>query len=140
MKATQTVLTSLEVTNLGMGDEGLAALANLISQGRLQEVKTFDFISSNYNLTDEGILALAQAIDAGGLPMLGNFSMGEQEVEGLTVVGISAILQAVISGCPYLRIIGVTRPYRHDTDIEEMVKGMVQAVGREGQVYVGDTW
>lgn len=127
--------------SVGMGDEGMAALANLVSHRRLRRAETLDFLSGNYNLTDQGLLPLVQAIDAGGLFMLDEFKMAELEVGGLTIAGISAAIQAVIKKGRLLKTIVLMRPDSDDTKMIEMIQGLLQTAGKEEEIHlsVADT-
>ena len=49
---------------------------------------------------------MARAIDARGLPVLETFIMGA--IDYLTAIGISAIMDAFIKGCPKLETIVLT--------------------------------
>lgn len=66
LKALQTSLLSLELCDVGMGDEGIAALTSLISRRRMGELHRLN-ISENASVSDQGIIGLARAIDAHGL-------------------------------------------------------------------------
>lgn len=68
-EATQTSLTKLCLHDVGMSDEGITALASLVSQRRLEELQVLD-IAKNAAVTEQGIIALARAINARGLPEL----------------------------------------------------------------------
>lgn len=69
-KSTPACLGSLVLDNVGMGDEGIAALASLVGQGRMEQLTELD-ISQNAALTQQGIITLARrcarAAHAGGI-------------------------------------------------------------------------
>lgn len=102
-KTTQTFLTDFQLHDVGMGDEGIAALASLISWDRLEQLEHF-YLSHNHAVTNRGILALAQAMDARGLPLLEHFRLtGLEGAEA--ALGISTIAHTVIKACPDLQVI-----------------------------------
>lgn len=103
-----------------MGDEGIAALASVVSQGRLVHLKSLN-ISRNGAVTQQDIIALAQAMDVRGLPKLRTLVM--IELVNLTAAGISAIAHAVIKGCPHVEEIEV------DSDHEDTLDDILEAVG-----------
>lgn len=129
-------LMYLELGGVGMGDQGMAALAKLVSQGCLWRVETLDLLSHNHNLTDQGLLPLVQAIDACGLRMLDEFKLGDLEGEGVTVAGMSAVVQAVIRKCRFLKSIVLHRDQLDDTRMIEMIKGLLQTAGKEEEVHL----
>ena len=92
-KSKHTYLEELDLEGVGIGAIGMAALASLVDQGRLEQLKTLD-ISQNNALTQQGIITLARAIDERGLPMLQTFSM--KRLREMTTIGISAIAHALI--------------------------------------------
>lgn len=102
LTATQTRLRSLDLSQCGLGDKALVALASVIDQGRFEVLQDF-YLANNVHVTDQGILALARAIEARGLPMLETFTMDAMDY--MTTVGISAIIDALIKGCPKLKTI-----------------------------------
>ena len=55
-----------------LGDEGIAALAFLVEQGRMEQLESLS-ISENDALTQQGIITLAREIGVRGLPMLDRF-------------------------------------------------------------------
>ena len=69
LKLTQTSLKILTLSNVGMGDEGIAALASLAYRGRKDQLRVLNF-AENDGVADEGISALARAVEAHMLPML----------------------------------------------------------------------
>ena len=80
------------LADVGLGDEGVAALASLVNQGRMEHLEEI-YISDNKELTEQRILSLARAIDARGLPMLETFAM--MRIGEMTARGIGAIAYAV---------------------------------------------
>jgi HEAT repeat protein len=88
-KTTQTFLTNLNLSDVGMGDEGIGALACLISQGRMEQLEELS-LSSNSGVTRQGIIALAEAIDARGLPKLRALNLDGlvRETDDETVLGL----------------------------------------------------
>lgn len=132
-KATQTFPQTLSLSKTGMGDDGMADVASLISEGRMEKLKGLA-LSDNRCVTNEGIIALARAVDAHGLPSLTHFD-GSVKAGGVTIGGISAIAIAVINSCPKLESMHVPHlfppdytPYRM---VREMVHGMLLATGRD---------
>jgi len=133
LKARQTSLANLALYNVEMGDEGIAALASLVSHGRMEQLEELD-ISLNAALTQQGIITLARAIDARGLPMLETLEMSR--LTNLTAVGIGGIALAVIKGCPRLKVIDFWGSGQEDSSHRDAVTGMLDAVGRAGKVKV----
>jgi hypothetical protein len=131
LKPTQTFLKELRLTNVGMGEEGISALASLVGQGRLEQLNTLG-ISGNPALTQEGIVTLARAIDARGLPMLQTFSM--KSLGETTAVGISAIAHALITGCPKLKEINLKGSGPENGGHHDAIRGMLAVAGRSGEV------
>ena len=106
-------------------------MANLVSQGRFEHLKELN-LSDEGGVSDQGIYLLAQAIDVHGLPALETFKL-ECSNEGITMLGIDAIAQAVINGCPQLRKIYLW-DYEQDEDnsfsrVNEMVEGILRVAG-----------
>lgn len=56
-KATQTFLKSLTLSYVGLGDEGIAALAPLVYEGRLKKLETLN-LSNISDVTDWGLVTL----------------------------------------------------------------------------------
>jgi len=133
LKARLTSLANLALYNVEMGDEGIAALASLVSHGRMEQLEEF-VISQNAALTQQGIITLARAIDARGLPMLETLEMSR--LTNLTAVGIGAIALAVIKGCPRLKVIDFWGSGPEDSSHRDAVTGMLDAVGRAVKVKV----
>ena len=67
-KPTQTVLTHLDLINVGTADDGMTALSSLVYQGRFEQLQLN--LSENRAITTQGIVALARAIETRGLPNL----------------------------------------------------------------------
>jgi Ran GTPase-activating protein (RanGAP) involved in mRNA processing and transport len=99
-KTTQTFLTNLNLSDVGMGDEGIGALASLISQGRMEQLEELS-LSSNSAVTKQGIIALAKAVDARGLPKLRALNLDGlvRETDDETVLGITTLVHAIAEGC-----------------------------------------
>lgn len=133
LKSTQTRLEVLGLCDVGMGEEGIAALASLVSQGRMERLKRLD-ISANAALTQQGIITLASAIAARGLPMLEDLLM--INLTNLTAVGIGAIALAVIKGCPRLTVIDFAGSGPENGSHRDAVAGMLEAAGRTGKFKV----
>lgn len=133
MKSTHTLLTELNLDNVGMGDQGLVALASLIDQGRLVQLEALN-VSGNESVTDQGYIALARAIDIGGLSNLSMLQI--YRLAKLTGVGISAISLAVIKGCPQLEEIDLEGSGPGDGSHRDAITGMLEATGRVGKVKV----
>lgn len=102
MGATKTRLWNLNLNNWLMGDEGIAALASVVSQGYFEELRKLSF-SHNGDITDEGMTALARAIDVRGLPMLETFAM--EGLDLMTNRGVGAITDVLIKRCLQLATI-----------------------------------
>ena len=134
-KPTQTMLTHLDLINVGMADDGMTALASVISEGRFDELDVLD-LSGIMGLTNQGLIASARAIETKWLPVLGNFVLYALNDDQVTLLGISAIAHAVIKGCPDLTLIVLTNSGPGE-DHHEMVLGMLEATGRKGKVSVG---
>ena len=126
-----------------MGDEGIAALASLVSHGRLEDLEELN-LSDDGGVTDEGLTVLASAISAGGLPVVETFKMecsGDQDK--IRFPGVGAVAYAVINGCPKLRHTYLTNPQLNEefsVTVNEMVEGMLRAAGRHEDVYVSDSY
>jgi len=103
LKPTQTFWTKLDLTNVGMGDGGMAMLTSLVCQGRLKKLKQ-SCLPENDGITDRSVIALAGAIDTSGLPMLERFICKRLDK---VIQGVSAIALAVIKKCPHIEKIGV---------------------------------
>lgn len=136
LKAKGTFLEDLDLVRVGMSDEGIAAIANLVSQGRLKQLNGVLDLSENEDVTNEGIVALARSIDAHGLPLLTTFKLTGLDTDKVTLFGISAIALAVIKGCPKLTHVCLTCAGPDDV-YYEIVMGMLAAAGRAGEVKVG---
>lgn len=80
-KATQTSLTHLDLACVNMGDEDIAALASLVSEGHLEQLKVL-YLCDNHDVSDQGIITLAQAI---GTDKLEDFRMERLEPGKVTV-------------------------------------------------------
>lgn len=130
LNAKQTCLQSLNLSKVGMGDAAVAALVSVVQQGRFDELYELS-ISETDNITDEGMTALAGAIEARGLPRLTSFTFS---FENVTAIGISAIVDALLKGCPKLRTIWLANSDSYD-DYRRMITAMVQAAGRDTNVY-----
>jgi hypothetical protein len=131
INSTQTFLTALSLENVGMGDEGISAVASLVSQGRLEHLKTL-YISENAALTEQGIITLARAIGAGGLPELRR--LGTTKLGEMTARGIAAMAHAVFKGCPQVKDFHLTVSGPACLILREVVNGMLEAAGRAGKV------
>lgn len=119
----------MKLHDVGMGDEGISALALLVSQGRMEDVDELD-IGNNDAVTQKGIIALAHAIYERGLPMLECFSM--TKLSGIMVVGVSAI-HSLIKGCPRLKQIDLAGSVSTNDSQSDWITGMLEAAGREGK-------
>ena len=86
-----------------MGDGGIAALASVIYQGRMQEMEDFH-LREVPGMTDKGLIALARAINARGLPNVRYFFiMNDHEERKWTALGFGALTLAFVLGCPRLQ-------------------------------------
>lgn len=86
LKATQTFLTKLDLSNGRFGDEGMAALASLVNQGRMAQLIVLHIYGNHY-MTHRGLIVLARAIDARGMPMLEGLTMYGHRSNEVTVLG-----------------------------------------------------
>ena len=102
LKATQTFLTKLDLSNGRFGDEGMAALASLVYQGRMAQLIELHIYGKRY-ITDRGLIVLARAIDEHEMPMLEWLTMYGYPSNEMTVLGASAIAHAGIKGCSNLK-------------------------------------
>lgn len=103
-KSTKTFLLNLDLTQVGMADEGLAALSSLIYRGRLEKLQLLR-ITQNHAITDRGVIALARAVETRGLPMLEYLHV--ELLTGVTAAGYSAMAHAAVKGCARLRLLGL---------------------------------
>jgi len=132
-KSSPACLGSLVLDNVGMGDEGIAALASLVGQGRMEQLREFN-IYENAALTQQGICALARAVDARGLPFLETFLINRSTEKAARGIGVIAF--AVFKGCPQLKYF-ILKGLGPDNDIlSEVMDGMLEAAGRAGEVWV----
>jgi hypothetical protein len=127
LKATQTSLRVLTLSDVGMGDEGIAALSSLIYRGRMEQMRELRF-SENGGITKEGIKALAQAIEAHMLPVL-------KDIYVMELKGIRAIGRAVIKGCPQLERI-VLNP--NEVDKKDVLEILLKAGGHKASIHLRD--
>jgi hypothetical protein len=128
LKAPQTSFTHLNLSDVGMGDEGIGALASLVSQGRMEQLEELS-LSSNSGVTKHGIIALAQAISAQGLPMLGALDLCGllPATDKETVLGITTLVQAITKGCPPLKAFTFHPAHR------DVITGILKAAGWNGE-------
>jgi hypothetical protein len=141
-KASRSNWAHLNLSYVELGDEGVAMLATLISQGRLEQLEGI-VLYDNGGVTNEGIILLAQAINGNGLPALTNFRMVCFNKEKITLLGIGALAHAVLNGCPELREIYLTKPASDEgvsEPIYDMIEGMLRGAGRDGAVRVLDNF
>lgn len=61
LEATTTYLTVLVLHGVGMGDVGIAALAPLVSEGRMRQLTHLN-LSENGDVTNEGIIPLQRRL------------------------------------------------------------------------------
>lgn len=137
-EAPRTMLTNLELDEVGMGDGGMVALASVIYQGRMQEMEDVN-LSEVPGMTDKGLIALARAINARGLPNVRQFFIQmDDKNRKWTALGFGALTLAFASGCPRLRKIDLVCPDRgQDMNfLNTMIQGMFQAAGRMVKVSV----
>jgi len=129
LKATQTFWTHLNLSDVGMGDEGIAALAPLVSQGRMQQVTELS-LSGNSGLTKQGIITLAEAIDARGLPKLraSHLSGLLPATDEESILGITTFVHAVTKGCPPLK------EFTFDPTHQDVITDMIKAAGWKREV------
>lgn len=69
VEAPLTLLTSLDLSSVGICKEGVAALASVVQHGRFERLERLE-LSDDIGISVEGIITFAQAIDARGLPAL----------------------------------------------------------------------
>jgi len=100
-EAPRTILRQLNLQDVGLGNEGMAALASVIDQGRLGQIEYLD-LSVARGVTDDGIITLAKVIDARKLPEVRFMSVHQLHKTGLTTLGLDAICQASVNSCPKL--------------------------------------
>lgn len=131
LKPTETCLEEVELSYVGMGDEGIAALASLVYRGRMEDLTSLS-ISRNENVTDQGVNALAQAIDARGLPLLRGFGVSKLATD-MTVLEIRTIVGTVLSRCPQLTEIHLGEENGGHRDA---VTSMLEEAERAGKVRV----
>lgn len=128
VQPTQTLLTHLNLSFVGLRDEGISTLGSVVIQGRLDQLKELD-LSRNYGVTNDGVINLARAIDAHGLPTLEFVDFG-QGADVISLLGVSAIAYAVIRGVRSKEI--ELQNLDDDKGKEmEMDLGMMRAAGRE---------
>lgn len=121
----RTRLTKFHPMVVGMGDIGMAAVANLVRQGCLRTLKVLSLSGSR--VTDEGVFALVEAISQGPVwDMLEYLSLGP--LGSITNVGAGAMAYAVIHKCPSLQSLSLGGK-RVTTDAREAVVGMLRAAG-----------
>ena len=130
-----TSLRVLVLAEVGMGDKGISALANLVSHGRLKHMEKFSLSANDHyrgGITNEGVTYLARAIDTYGLPALERFFLNEldQGIMRWTWQEVGAIAQAVIYGCPNLQQISLMGTGWHG-EYYDMLVDMLKAAGRE---------
>jgi len=93
-------LEDLSLSDIGMGNLGMAALAKLVRQDRLRFLKKL-WLSDN-RITDDGVCALAEAIGVG--PWLKHLeSLHLAPLCYITNVGMGCMLSALIDRCPLVK-------------------------------------
>jgi hypothetical protein len=132
-KATQTCLTHLNLASVNMGDEGIAALAYLVCEGHLEQLKVL-YLSDNHDVSKQGIITLAQAIGTDKLAMREDFRMERLEPGKVTVLGVNAIAHAIVSGCSQLKSIFLSSSNLEDQTYIGVVRGVLSAAQRECDV------
>lgn len=134
LTAPQSMSRNLDLHSVRMGDKGIAASTALVSHGSFKQLEGF-MLSEHVGVTNEGIILLARAISAYGLPLFKAFKMEcPSDQEKITFSGIATISLAVINGCPKLQNIDED----HSTTLNEIVGGMLQVAGRDGDVEFGE--
>lgn len=93
-EAPRTSLKELKLDDVGMGDVGLAALASVVTQGRMRRMHKF-MLHKALDVTDEGIILFVRAIEAYGLPHLEEFKILMLHKEKVTALGFGAITHAL---------------------------------------------
>ena len=130
LNATWTSLTHLILNCMNMGEEGVVALASLVEQDRLKQLKRID-LSQSEDITNRGLFLLAKGIGRRGLPMLETFLSAGLDTSKLTAQGAAAIAHVLINGSPKLNTLYM-RPTDYDNCIySSVIYGMLLAVGRE---------
>jgi len=129
LKAPQILLTHLSLSDVGMGDEGIAALASLVVQGRLQQLEESS-LSRNDGVTKQGSIALAEAIGARGLPVLRALHLAAlvRETDKETVRGVTTLVHAIIKGRPPLE------QFTFDPAHRDTITDILEAAGWVGDV------
>lgn len=132
VKITTTNLTVLDLSRVGMGDQGIAAVAALVSEGRLQQLVDLH-LSGNGDITNQGIIYLVKAIIAHGLPRLDQLEMRGLDNRKVTALGASALTHAIIIGSPVFTSFYMKCTDEDDDTYAEIVKGMLLllAAGKE---------
>jgi len=116
--------------DVGLSDPVFFVLASLIHQACLEQLKYLN-LSDNGAVTDWGIFGLARVIDMRGLPMLESFNLRGMAADTVTVVGISAIAHATITGCPQLKKLNLSGQGAEIDVMRKVIKGMLHAAGLE---------
>lgn len=132
-QATQTCSTHLDLESVNMGDEGIAALASLVSEGRLEQLQVVH-LSCNDGVSDRGIITLAQAIGMRKLAMLKDFRMEGLKENKVTRLGVSAIALAIISGSSHLKAIYLSSSGPGNDTYINVVRAVLSANLREADV------
>ena len=127
LEAEQTLLTNLVLYNVGMGDEGITAVASLASQGRMEKMELLN-IANNQAVTEQGIIALARAIKVRRLPKLECILL--EDISGMTASGTCAIVLTLLKRCPELRRIHLVSFPWNDDCLRDGIRGMLDVENR----------
>lgn len=103
LAASRTSLTRLRLQKVGMGDQGMAALAGALRAGCFEGLERID-LSDNDDVTSAGVRALVRALEdpeGRGLPRL----IVSSCVLAIVTMGVRALARAVIQKLPSPRSI-----------------------------------
>jgi hypothetical protein len=131
LQTTQTLLTDIDLSDVGMGDEGIAALALLVQQDRMRRLECLQFCG-NDDISNRGIICFAGSINMKGLPVLTSLFMSR--LGRLTAVKTGAITYAAINRCPSLRTFYLEGSGPDAKKNADIIKGMMQVAGRTGRM------
>jgi len=133
-EALRTLSVNLALRKIGMGDLGMAALATLVSKGRMQRVQKIN-LSNAREVTDKGIIALAQATKVSSLPCVQDLNIDYLHEDKVTQLGLVATSRAFVNSCPRLVEINLTCRQDFVTFFEQFIKGLLRIARRTASVY-----
>jgi hypothetical protein len=132
--ACRTRLKALDLNSVGMGDNGMAALASAVSEGRFERLEALPLVG-NSGMTDRGVCALARAVRASGGQKLSSLLQISVNCDCLDVreTAVVELASALLKNCPCLKIMhffcSCGRKALHKKLLE-----MVRAAGYQHQV------